>query len=721
MKCTRGLLIHRMTSSKRGIHSLNKLNNYNCSVPLKVYNLRSKSIHTDLSVPLNVYNLRSKKNIHNNALVNVAVSLGNKKRSRTEYEITSDIKQDNVPRKRTKVVNKTYTFNDFNVFYPADDVSNDKYNLKNWVSASATASHLLGDPLLDYYKNINKSENGNKSNTSNSDNLLSLLCGQGNNFEKSIVEYFEEKYGESVKRATFTNYPTRQAQDLTFKYMLQGVPIILQASLYNEKNMTYGIADFVVRSDFINEIFEERILSEEESVIKASKLKGQYHYVVIDAKWTTMTLMKDGLTIYNEHRFPAYKGQLLIYNCALGQLQGYTPPKAYILAKAWHHVSGNERGYNCFTKLGHINYMDSDNSYIKKTVDAIKWVREVQNNYKKMTLDPPSRPELYPNMSNRNDTPYHSLKVELANNIKELTQICHVGHSHRQNAHNNGVYKWDDENCNSEILGITGEKLSNLVDAIIKINRDSDKLIEPDIVTDNINNWQEKHQLDFYIDFETLLGALYEKVINLEDSEADNQILFMIGVGYERNNKWIYKEFTMSKITRAEEGKIMNDFIEYIEDIITKYMKDNKIKNKKICQPRFFHWSHAERSTLNIVDQRHNKRYSKWLKTIQWIDMYQVFKNTPIVIKGAFDFGLKTIARAMESHNMIKIKWPSGGPSDGADAMGQAINYYRNINSKNSSQNNKNNKIMQSIIDYNEIDCKAIYEIVTYLRNNHTQ
>ena len=42
--------------------------------------------------------------------------------------------------------------------------------------------------------------------------------------------------------------------------MKQGIPIIHSAPIYNRKNNTYGIIDLLVRSDYINKLFQEDIL-----------------------------------------------------------------------------------------------------------------------------------------------------------------------------------------------------------------------------------------------------------------------------------------------------------------------------------------------------------------------------------------------------------------------------------------------------------------------------
>jgi len=146
-------------------------------------------------------------------------------------------------------------------------------------------------------------------------------------------------------------------------------------------------------------------------------------------------------------------------------------------------------------------------------------------------------------MCNKYDTPYHSVKKELSDQLKELTQIWNVGVKNRKIAHSNGVYSWDDPTCSAEVMGIHGQKIGPIIDQIIQINRDSGQLILPDVIQNNTFNWKTPHELDFYIDFEGITGCLYYQNTNLTNCETDSQILFLIGVGYEENNKWKYMQF----------------------------------------------------------------------------------------------------------------------------------------------------------------------------------
>ena len=111
-----------------------------------------------------------------------------------------------------------------------------------------------------------------------------------------------------------------------------------------------------------------------------------------------------------------------------------------------------------------------------------------------------------------------------------------------------------------------------------------------------------------------------------------------------------------------------------------------------------------------------------------WVDMNSAFRCEPIVIKGAMRFGLKEIAKTMYRHKMIKTVWADDSPQSGLSAMIGAIKHYQLIDEcrtgKTPTAKRRKLAIMKSkfqkIIRYNEVDCKVVWDIVKYLRENHT-
>ncbi len=548
----------------------------------------------------------------------------------------------------------------------------------------------------------------------------------GNKFEDEVCKFLNEKFNGNI--VNIVNDPrtdiNHESFQLTFEKMKEGVPIITQAMLYNYENKTFGVADILVRSDWINYIFNNNVLDHQEEIYKAPYLEGDYHYRVIDIKWTTVELCANGKLIRNNQRFPAYKGQLAIYNAALGILQGYTPNKAYIMAKSWKYSAErvNYTGYNCFDLLGEIDYENFDKDYLEKTADAVHWVRNVRYNGREWTCVPPSVPELYPNMCNRYDNPYHKVKKEIASKIQELTEIWMIGTKNRNIAHDKGIFKWSDENCNSKNIGINGKKVAPIVDKIIDINRTIDgPLIKPDVISNNYNDWQTKKDIEFFIDFEGLNSIFYNRDMDIEDSKQNENIIFLIGVGYEENGKWNYIPFFMRGMNKTEEERAIQEFVDFIEFKVEEHMAKYNIQNRNLCFPTFYHWGHAEITMFNNINRKFNNKWKRWQNSILWIDFCKIFQTEPIVVKNAKKFNLKEIARAFKSHGLINTVWDESGIDCGLSAMIDATDFYRQLNENNGLLTEEMNKVFTEIIEYNEIDCKTVWEIVEYLRNNHIE
>ena len=62
---------------------------------------------------------------------------------------------------------------------------------------------------------------------------------------------------------------------------------------------------------------------------------NDWHYLVVDTKFTTLHLNASGTELANDGSAPAYKAQVYIYNRMLGRLQGFEPPKSYLLGRGW--------------------------------------------------------------------------------------------------------------------------------------------------------------------------------------------------------------------------------------------------------------------------------------------------------------------------------------------------------------------------------------------------
>ncbi len=601
------------------------------------------------------------------------------------------------------------------------------FNRNIWISATELRNYMIRDPLLDWLKvhyKIGKLKKYKKVISKvikkvNTNTFHGYLLNQGNEFEEKVVEKLIEIVGANkfIRLYGEKDATSKVQFEKTIDAMKKGIPVIHSGLLHNDDNNTFGIPDLIVRSDYFSKIFNTSPLESKETKISAPNLISSrtkkpfnYHYRIIDIKFSTLPLRANGINLLNSNHIPAYKAQLWIYNQALSKIQGYNPMKSYILGRRWKYESceGEFEGKSCFDRLGVIDYAGVDKCYSVKSQEAIKWVRDVKSPAaKKWQIDklPLSRPELYPNMSNKHDEPWGEVKKQISENINELTSVWMVSTKHRDIARENGIYSWTDKKCDASSMGINGEKIGPIINAILKTNRGKTKF-KPSKISNNVHGWSIKGKVEFYVDFETL-GTMFTEFDNVENSN-EKTLIFMIGVGYiePETKQWIYQDFTCANISKSEEVKICTEFTNYITDVARRY---------KCKHPKCIHWAPAE----PIEWERFYDRY--YLKDIdaivqktqsvygwEWVDLLDVFKSEPITIKGCFNFSLKSVSNSMKTHKMIKTIWDNDCV-DGRDAMMLAWNAYKKNKPLESSE-------MKSIIKYNEVDVKVLYEIITYLR-----
>ena len=97
--------------------------------------------------------------------------------------------------------------------------------------------------------------------------------------------------------------------------------------------------------------------------------------------------------------------------------------------------------------------------------------------------------------------------------------------------------------------------------------------------------------------------------------------------------------------------------------------------------------------------------------------MLRIFKNKqqPIVVKGAWKYGIKEIAKAMHKNGMIPNIWDSkcaNGMSamlDGYQSYKYSLNYNKPI---------MESLGMKDIVEYNKVDCMVMLHIMKYLRDH---
>ena len=558
---------------------------------------------------------------------------------------------------------------------------------REWISGTRTRAHAIGDPVIDWLDAYGALRGyprdlevpGYDQRTDFTD----YIFRQGHRFEDAVVAHIRTL----LPVLTVGGEPS-EIRDLakayeTFEAMAAGEPIIYQAVLRDAERRTYGAPDLLVRSDVIHDLFPSTI-SEEEAALDAPGLglTGR-HYRVVDVKFTTLHLRQDGHMSAGES-VKAYRVQLALYNSALGRLQGFLPPVAYLLGRSWQWTRKRqrERGAGCMERLGKIapdEVPRGGKSAYETAAAAVAWQRRVRTEGVDWVASPtPSVPELQPNIRNSRDHPWHAAKIQIAEEV--LDAQWPTGPS----GQGNGV-KQPPLVAPSQGSAITPDRLGS-VD-------------EP---------WRAPG-LAFYVDFETVndLNDDFSRV----PLKGGKTLIFTIGCGHIEDEGWSFTNFTVAEFTEDAEATIIDAWMAHMEAVRVRLAHE-------VSRPMVFHWSPAETSILvksyNSAVVRHPDR--QWPE-LGWFDfLKRVMRSEGVQVEGASGLGLKAVTQAMHGMGLVETVWEEGSMG-GLGAMIGGM--WCDEESQKTGVPANEIELMQEIVRYNEIDCRAMMEIVSYMREHH--
>ncbi len=592
-------------------------------------------------------------------------------------------------------------------------VINNDIDWNKMISASSIRNYMLDDPLLDWLKyysikdinSIPQPINHNNTNNNNNNFLHNIhtqfIMEEGLKFESIVYDKLKELAKDNYTIEYINSKDNVRSIELfnkTVEMMNKGIDIIYQGVLHDYKNSLYGSPDLLIRTDKFNKIFNKNFSIETFPIGK----KDKYYYVIVDIKHSTLTTNSNNTNLQNTNSIPAYKGQILIYNKILNEIQNYMPRYGFILGKTIIYTKNNitYTNNNFMENIAVIDYKLYDDNYNIKVNNAIEWIKRMRIDGINWKLFPrPSVKELYPNMKNDKDGVYRKIKLEISDKIHEITSIWWCGFKYREKAHSKNIYSWKDKKLTASVMDFKSDScIAKTIDYILDMNRNkshSNIRIDDLIKT---NNWRKNDDfLEIYIDFETLNGNIGQVEFKTEFKIG---FIFMAGIGWEENNEFKYKSFILENNTDIDEYNMISNMWKFIEN------KKKELNKKEI---KLIHYTNAEINFYKIFKNKHNKVID--INNFNRLDLHKVFLDNNVIVRGALNFSLKTIVKAMNKHKMIETKWDND--MNGLNAMMLAYNIY------NSDKVNIDNDIMRDIEKYNMIDCKSMWDILLYLRTNY--
>jgi hypothetical protein len=342
--------------------------------------------------------------------------------------------------------------------------------------------------------------------------------------------------------------------------------------------------------------------------------------------------------------------------------------------------------------------------------EGAAWIRRVRREGAAWSVSPPTIPELWPNMKNDRDHPWHVAKREIAEQLRELTLLWRVSAATRDRARQHGITRWDDPRISADLLGISGETHPAMFDAMIAVNRETGAPVRPARIEADEGRWREHATLELYVDFET--------VNDLNDDFASfprkggQSLIFQIGCGTYGGGVWEFAQFTARALTPDAEADMIDAWLAHVDGLAIRAGLPGA------AEARLFHWSAAEtvymEGAYNSARARHPER--GW-PLLGWYDLLErIVHPAPVVVRGARSFGLKAVARAMKAHGLIETEWGEG-LADGTGAMAGAW-AAADIAAKDGGAMG-DVELMRDVSRYNEIDCRVMAEVLDHLRREH--
>jgi len=581
----------------------------------------------------------------------------------------------------------------------------------DWVAAGETRNWCRNDLLLDWldeYPTIHGFTRDDRlPGYDETFDLGRFLMRQGRAFEKAVLANLAQRW----QLVRITHRPD-EARELSAALATQdaleaGVPIIAGGVLRDPQLRMFGVVDLLVRSDVLGQLCPAAFIGDPLELAAIGLSHGR-HYRVVDVKFKTLDLLKMGGLSTSPSDLDTL-AQAWVYNEALGRVQGYTPPASYVAGRAWKQ--GDDRGDRCWERLARVPHdtvvrgRDADLRDVVQQAGA--WIRRVRTEGAEWRVLPlPSVPELWPNMKANGAGPWRDAKAHIAAALADLTLLPRVNTVHRARAHDAGVTRWDDPRTSSQLLGVSNEREAAIVDAVLAVNRPGGDTVRPERMVVATQVWRQRAPVEVFVDFE-FLPDLNDDFAAFP-RKGGQSLIFQIGCGTYQGAQWRFEQFTVDDLSLAAEARMIDAWLAHLHAVAAEAGYD-------LTDARLVHWSPAETSNFErAYDNARARHPDRDWPVLVWFDLLQeVVQAEPLVVRGAFSFSLKPIARSLHALGHIQTNW-GDGLADGAGAMAGAWN--AEVEAKRKGVTLGATDVMGEIARYNEVDCRVMAEILDYLR-----
>jgi predicted RecB family nuclease len=461
----------------------------------------------------------------------------------------------------------------------------------------------------------------------------------------------------------------------TLDLMLQGIPLIAQAALWWAPERIYGVPDLLVHTDWLKEHFPG--LPEEKNSVG--------HYVVFDLKFTTkLEESSKAKDLQN------YAAQVRLYTFMLGHLQGIMPSGAFLVTRDRVNDPLPVEITSVLNEPLDADLAALRDQFIEIKVNGSRYVPWKDAIVAANLANSDERWATAKETIAREKIPGGdpALIVQVGPKLKQA--LAAMGYSNLQ-----ALLLADPDSIPLESIKGIGPGKAGQIRAVLRANRTGQPALPP------FNAVPPRKKFEFFVDFEyfTNINVDFERQWPaLEGCE----MLFMAGVGRAENETWSFDALVAQSESLSAEREMLEALIQFLIKHAGPAMLDPS-------QTALYHWTSAEVWQAQRAADRHSLPLEHPLRGLPWVDLHKVFTNGPTAVPGAWDFGLKDIAKALGSIDPdFTIRWPEG-LDQGQRAMVMGWKAYQPPQPLKSVE-------FDLLLQYLEQDCAALQHILAWLR-----
>jgi len=528
-------------------------------------------------------------------------------------------------------------------------------------------NYIVNDPICDWFELNNQ--------TYEKDKITHYVT-----FIKREASIYKNKILRKIKELSQINVPLNPTFNQTKELIYNNSQLILQGVLLNKNNI-YVSCDIIITYGLFKKLFPKI-----SNIPLHLYCKTDTDYLLIDLCYNTFHFKIDLKEIQNESYIFYRKCHIYAFYEVFYEL---TDNKAIPL------LMGKEYYYKntLLPKKEFIAKVTVDEKIKRIYKNSIKWITYLKKNHNLLHILPkPNSYELYPNM-NYTNTEWENEKMKLATTIKEITLVWNISYEERCNCLEKGIECWDDPLLLKELKE---SKKKSIQERMIHMNQQNDVLIYPrKNISQSLKNSLQKTNADIYFDIESFLSFDEKQNLFTNVVKQEEPVIGIIGFIH---NETFY-DITINDFTKKDEERMIKQFSSYL----------SKISARKIVN--IYHWGNAENNYFKYIHKEYPTIYFPKYNLINVLDH---FRMEPIIVQGVFKFGLKSIGKALYNHNLIKTTWDEN--DSGLDVM---IQFKELCKTKNKNIPLKRCLKIKEIINYNQVDCRVLYEIVELLREKY--